>query len=531
MPQIEYAGDYFDPAGFGNLIIEEINTDNVFKPYDLGRADKVYAQLVGMTSDIFGHDVKYFRVVANERSKDVILHEYSLKSVAAIGDIKIMVPNNEFPTQELQYNPFGIDFDEFEIHVTKKAFQEIFGAKTEPRVDDYLYLPIMNRMYLVNSVIPADEFNVQHTFYRLQLNKYEDKASIVKSDEVQEEMNDLITGVDAIFGEEVQEEFEKSTKPLQYSTIGAGKDDFVRSDISGDLSIIDEDINNSFTIVSKNHYDLSNISNNNIAIKYRASSKQTHEESRAYSFWFRSHLQADNIKDVSYSLSDSGYVQLSSPYFDNVYTVGDFVELKQSGQINGLFQVREVISDTKYMLDWAASAVPATGKAIWKDVVTPICSNTDDVTKGISIKIMRGFLAFIINNDIYKFETLTDYENDTWHAFIINHNNIFNQLGVFLYHLDTNMTQRSWVQGDTNLVKDYRHTVDINPLYDIKEGINWAVLGGNIDLTNLRIFNKPLDEEQHSNILNQYVVRDSDKAILIDNALPQVKLMRLANNR
>jgi hypothetical protein len=56
-------------------------------------------------------------------------------------------------------------------------------------------------------------------------------------------------------------------------------------------------------------------------------------------------------------------------------------------------------------------------------------------------------------------------------------------------------------------------------------------LGSPIDLTNIRIFELPIEEESHDAVLNQYVVRDTQLAILVDNAIPQLKLMRLENPR
>jgi hypothetical protein len=50
-----------------------------------------------------------------------------------------------------------------------------------------------------------------------------------------------------------------------------------------------------------------------------------------------------------------------------------------------------------------------------------------------------------------------------------------------------------------------------------------------IHFTNLRIFNRCIEEEQHNLVLNQYIVRDSQHALLVDNAIPSVKLMKLSN--
>ena len=50
-------------------------------------------------------------------------------------------------------------------------------------------------------------------------------------------------------------------------------------------------------------------------------------------------------------------------------------------------------------------------------------------------------------------------------------------------------------------------------------------------MTNIRVFDTPIEFEQHSNVLNQYVVRDNQYAIIIDNAIPSIGFQKYANAR
>ena len=50
-------------------------------------------------------------------------------------------------------------------------------------------------------------------------------------------------------------------------------------------------------------------------------------------------------------------------------------------------------------------------------------------------------------------------------------------------------------------------------------------------LTNIRLMDRMLDIDKQSNFLNQNVVRDSQNAIFIDNAKPQLNLRKFARNR
>jgi hypothetical protein len=58
----------------------------------------------------------------------------------------------------------------------------------------------------------------------------------------------------------------------------------------------------------------------------------------------------------------------------------------------------------------------------------------------------------------------------------------------------------------------------------------YQLKGGKLKLTNIRLFNTPVEPEQHNNVLNQYVVRDNQLAIIIDNALPSLGFQKFRNH-
>jgi hypothetical protein len=63
------------------------------------------------------------------------------------------------------------------------------------------------------------------------------------------------------------------------------------------------------------------------------------------------------------------------------------------------------------------------------------------------------------------------------------------------------------------------------------ESSNYALKGGQLKITNIRLFDTPIEVEQHSNVLNQYVVRDNQRAMIIDNALPSLGFQKFRNAR
>ena len=157
---------------------------------------------------------------------------------------------------------------------------------------------------------------------------------------------------------------------------------------------------------------------------------------------------------------------------------------------------------------------------------------TNPSANGMSIEVLKGFINVSINNVNYTFATgHAEYDTDAWYSVVVNMSNQFNQLAVYLYRLDKPLNFINPQAEDSSLTPIYNETKDLNGPISVNSGDMWSVLGSPVNLTNIRIFELPIEEESHDAVLNQYVVRDTQLALLVDNAIPQIKLMRLENPR
>ena len=275
-----------DPFAYsGCATIEmECDTPSLFQPYKQFRSQQTYIQLANIVKNIFGHEVTYFRTEPDKRTKDVILMEYSLHNVVDQDIVKILVPDNEFPQEStVNYDMFGMEFEDFEIHITQQEFQRVFGQGTRPRNHDYMYIPIINKMYTINSVALGDRFNEAITYWKIMLTKYQNDNAVLKNN--YESLTDsLVTDVDEVFGVEIRDEYVKNLKPEQYQTVSTSYRDGIRNFLSTDLKIEDYDIKNRWTVVSKNAYDLTNVPLNFAAVEYVAPVKSN--DNFAFTCWF-----------------------------------------------------------------------------------------------------------------------------------------------------------------------------------------------------------------------------------------------------
>jgi hypothetical protein len=454
----QFCGDCTDPwsmSGCANIVID--CEDGLYDPYNLQRPVDTYRDLSELSSEMWGHPVKYFRVEPDKRSSDVVLMEYSLYNVTDSSDLKIMVPDNAMPTQEFQYDIFGMGFEDFEVHLTQGQFKTAFGLGPSPRSRDYLYFPLMNRMYEVRSVSFADEFNMDMTYWRLMLTKYEERTSNIHTDTaIEQQVDDLVTGIEEVFGEEIQAEQDKVTKPQQYKTIFSEVNDGTRYKIHNDLKIKDTEIRNQWTMVSKNCYDMSSIKDIGVeALQYVRKSELSSTKNMAMTLWFRPTTSA--------------------------------------------------FSPTKPKLNLVKGK---TG------------------SKGLNIETTKSAITLNINDDTHTFNYASDLEIGTWYGVVINLSNTYSTLSADVYRLDP---MSNWQNGQTvqqTLASVLSEKVNNITPYGWTTTDKWALMPGKHEITNIRLFNKVIGDEQHINLLQQYVVRDNQYAHIIDNAIPSIQLRR-----
>jgi hypothetical protein len=75
---------------------------------------------------------------------------------------------------------------DFVIHVVDEIFKNAFGETKVPLSKDYLYLPIINKLFRVSSVQPVNGFMGRIGWWEVFLSKFEDDETIKISNELKE---------------------------------------------------------------------------------------------------------------------------------------------------------------------------------------------------------------------------------------------------------------------------------------------------------------------------------------------------------
>lgn len=289
---------------------------NLYNPYAQGAAYNLLEKLSADSEQIFGHKVKYFSTDADKKGQDHTLHEYQLYNVVCSGDIKVSIDGNNFPDSQIKMNIFDLDlFETMEAHITKKQFKEIFGPQRRPSKEDFLFFCDVNRMYQVDHSQQFRSFNNTAVYYKLILKKYTQKAN-VKADniKIKNEMDMLTknTTINELFGvEQIKDKASIANKKEQAPLTR----DQIRLDIFAQID--KELIENSTTILSKSHYDLSSVSYREPAVSYKNLDPVFKvSDNVGFSVWFNIN---NYIPDEIYNFFN---------FYDDVNSLGWKVELE-----------------------------------------------------------------------------------------------------------------------------------------------------------------------------------------------------------
>lgn len=240
--------------GEDSNIIVNTNSGNRFDPYrKYTQQQELFAKMSKSISDIFAFECVYFKVVASEDSESVVFKSCRLKNVMGQSPLNIVIKNNHLPGNRYVYSELDIDFqDEVEIHIVKEVFAEIFGDDYEPDTNDFLYLPLTDRMYEVNTVSAGALFMNKSPYWKAYLIKYENRDNVQKPDGIFDDIPLDFDTMDHFKMDKAVEEINDATKPFDAINFD-GSDNYITDDSPRILGIdyayaypTDEDFSRSY---------------------------------------------------------------------------------------------------------------------------------------------------------------------------------------------------------------------------------------------------------------------------------------------
>jgi hypothetical protein len=464
----------------GVLDSQSCTTDNIFKsltaeeksklynPYQQTQAINLLNKLSNDSMEVFGWRVKYFATDPDGKGIDYSLHEFQLYNIVCEAEIKVAVDGNQFPDNQIVMNQFDLSlFESFQIHITKESFKQAFGIQRRPSKEDLLYFCDINRMFIVDHAQQFRNFNNAAVYYKVILKKYNKSANVLPGNKsIEDRIKELTKNstIDELFGIENSQDKASIANKAQTQTLTR---DPIRLEYKAD--IVKELIENSTTIISKQHYDFSNLLVNA----------------------FQSATQS--VAAVTYKNVDS--------------------RLKVSDNIGYYiwFNLNNYIEDENYNL----------------------FNNYDDLNQlGWKISLSNDNISLNLNTDAYTFSlsdvsgTSAIFEN-VWYCYVVNIDQRNRKLNQWIYKraVDIDSEDEAKFLASTVLEKVYTNEQNMLPVNFELEGVDAKIIASDLKVTNIRLFSEIIPEDQHNKILNQYIISEDTKYLIFaDNSNTKIIL-------
>lgn len=248
------------------FLVDFCGNPNLFDPYaNLDCALALQQQLSDTVICMLGIPAYYFKVVPDSETADWTFKEYILHSVDSVKYIKLMCEDGALPSSRPQMTEFDFDWDnDWEVEMSKTAFASAFGDKAFPKQRDLIYVPMMKRMYEVNSAY--DEKNEglmwRSTTWKLALVKYNDKDNV--SHGSYEQL------IDTLVENQYMDMWKKVEENEQFRQSGYGQtqeptfaatnlynvfdSDAIRIGMTSTIDILEKQTNQGAAVVTRNQY-------------------------------------------------------------------------------------------------------------------------------------------------------------------------------------------------------------------------------------------------------------------------------------
>lgn len=565
-----------------------VNSNPSFKPYEVDSAIGMYKELSFYTNLMFGHHVVYFRTVPESDSGDYVFKEWTIFKNVDRKCLKVLVPDNNFPSNNSKFNPFGLDFEmPFEIHIDNLYFKSIFGNAAIPRHRDFLYFPLINRMYEIQGSYLHRGFMMQPTYWKITLKKYNPNIDMLLTDDSRHFLDNVVKSTEDLFGDAVERDIKDATMPDQYQTISR-RFDSSRNAIHPDLRLRPLKYNFNHAALIENYYDLSAITT--VSSTYKLTNDTTpgatsinlenlpsivkgdqssydvilaYQGSDLFTLW-KNNAIVTTDKNVKGNLSK--FIKVRAP-FDTIPNhigqseSGRYIRIEAYSDLSFTKQrsiMTDVDSNTNDIVTFKIressivyNATPVFNTTdvcnlsytalfnlnVSSDVVHFINGYDNDTSAGIKISgqfakysgtaTNGDFTITLTVNGIDQSHVISNVDSGEWYAIVVSLSNEFNQSGIYLYSILEDVTD---MNNHTDFVKVFENQSSFTTA-EFKLGGSYYIPSSDMLISNIRLFNTMIKEEDHDFILSQQYIKDESKLIIIDNCKPQLNLPYIAKNR
>ena len=169
-----------------------------------------------------------------------------------------------------------------------------------------------------------------------------------------------------------------------------------------------------------------------------------------------------------------------------------------------------------------------------QDETYNLFTNYDSVNNlGWEVNIKNDNISFKINNDSYTFSftgsinSTEDLYENVWYCYVLNVDQRNRKLDQYIYKrsVDIDSEDDAKFLPSTVLELVYGDSQTYTPNQFELEGIDAVIYASDMKMTNIRLFSEVIPKAEHNKILNQYIIADDSKYLIFaDNANTKITL-------
>lgn len=265
-----YCGELYEDYNISiapqSFLSDVCNSSNGFQPYcNLDCAIQMQQQLADQVICTFGIPVYYFRCEPDHDSLDYTFKEYSLHNVVDVKMLKMMIADGAMPSSNPKLTEMDFDWElDWETELSKTQFASAFGDQIVPKFRDFVYAPMMKRMWKVNAAYEEKNEGLmwRATTWKLALIKYSEANNVItdRFDSVIDTFIDHFYNEDILPQEKTEQDRQSAFSQFDQqhytdSLYHIYKEDQVRHSYTQDkVSVQDKMLCHRNNIVSRNMY-------------------------------------------------------------------------------------------------------------------------------------------------------------------------------------------------------------------------------------------------------------------------------------
>jgi hypothetical protein len=143
----------------------------------------------------------------------------------------------------------------------------------------------------------------------------------------------------------------------------------------------------------------------------------------------------------------------------------------------------------------------------------------DSNSLGFKVGINNDVMSVFWNSTNYSINLTNSLQEETWYAFLLNINQRQRTITHYIYKRDVDDEDDAEQLRSTLLRKVYFKQQDLSPTSFRLEDTSPIIYSSDMKITNIRLFSDVVPESEINKILNQSVLRDDTKYLIMgDNA-------------